>query len=583
MKTPADILTHLNVMVPMSDGVRLAVDVYLPSEAGHFPALLAVSPYGKNSMRPGTRLSQDNHPTVEHGHTEMLIEHGYAVVVGDLRGAGDSEGQFGSIKDPEDCHELIEWVAAQPWCDGNVGMMGISYFAKVQVPTAARRPPHLKAIMPFEPAAPDYYRDVAYHGGLFNKQFIKRFRHGFLAVERREPRSLQMLPPNELKEMVDHIRHRPEYEGDAEIQAVLDDPMLDGTMFDLLLHPEDDELYRMLSWEDQAEKIDIPCYLGMWGNVNVVDAFGAPRIFSKLGSRRKKLIIGPPVWPDRPYWQFGDEIRRWYGRWLKGEENGIEDEAPVRIFVTGENKWRSASDYPLPDTRWTPFYLHGDGWFHEYPPTESSDGTDFRYEPSRHASAFFESSVLVEDTEIIGPIAAYLHASSSVDDASWVVSLYDVFPDGRKFFLTRGWLKASHRALDAARSTPWRPYHTHRKPTPIQPGAVEEYAIEVMPIAHMFRAGHRLGIEISGDEHSLVDGGRGWLASLLPTERELIDELMFQRFHTPHAMDRRPKTLTVHHGADYPSYVLLPVTGGNVVGTSTFMRIQDRRPPEWLS
>lgn len=564
----------------MSDGVHLAVDVYLPRGGGRYPALLAASAYGKDSMGPGLPLSPDNLPGVEHGHPEFLTRNGYALVVADLRGSGDSEGEMSVISEGDDCAQLVDWMARQEWCDGSVGMMGISWFARLQVPTAIRRPPALKAIMPFEPAVADFYRDGAYHGGLLNKQFLSRFHSSVKALEQ-EPVTPMMLSPAELAERIAHIRELPEYHGDGEVQAVLDDPMRNPQMFDILLHPEDGDFYRLGSWEDASEQIDIPTYIGAWGNVNVVDAFGAFRVFNKLTSAHKKLIIGPPVFPDRPYWQYGNEILRWYGRWLKGERNGIEDEPPIRIFVTGENTWRHANQWPLTGTRWTPFYLQPGGWVHEYPPTEADSSTSYRYEQDAHHSAFFQSSTLVEDTDVIGPLAFHLHAACTVDDTAWIVSLYDVFPDGRRFFLTRGWLKASHRALDTERSRPWQPYHPHRHPSPIEPGAVHEYAIEMMPIAHRFQAGHRLGIEISSDENGLVEGGRGWLASLAPVDEPLIDELCLTRLHTPHAVDRRPKTLTVYHDAGRASHLLAPITGGNVVGTSNFLR-PDPGIPTWL-
>jgi len=578
----SEIAARHNVMVPMRDGVHLAVDIYAPGTDGRYPALLAVSPYGKSGMHPGQAVSPDVHPTVEQGHTERLLELGYVHVVGDLRGTGKSEGDFSATNNADDCYDLVEWIARQQWSDGNVGMTGISYFARVQVSTASKRPPHLKAIMPFEPVGADFYRDFAYHGGLLNRQFLTSFHSYVQTPPGHEPFSLSEYSKAELKERVASIRRLPEFDGDEELQAILDDPMRNPSMFDLMLHPEDQDLYRALSWDDDCQDVEIPCYFGMWGNHNMVDAFSGPRAFNDVASDHKKLIFGPPVFPDRPYWQYSDEVRRWYGQWLKGEAHGIEDEPPIRIFVTGENKWKYATEWPLAETRWTRFYLQPDNWIHEYPPRAKASNSRFQYEPGKHGSLFCESATLIEDTEVVGPLSFYLHGASSVDGASWIVTLYDVSPDGHKYFLTRGWLKAAHRSLDLTRSTHWRPYHSHRDPTPIEPGVVYDYAIELMPIAHLFHAGHRLGIEISGDEHALIERGRGWLASLVPTERKLIDELMLERFHTPHAVDRRPKTLTVYHDADHASYLLAPVTSGNVLGTSSFLRPNGGDVPRWL-
>ncbi|MFQ5667330.1 MAG: CocE/NonD family hydrolase [Candidatus Binatia bacterium] len=566
------ILADRDVKVPMRDGIALAVDVYRPNRTGRFPALLSVSAYGKDIMGPGVRLTTEVPATVESGHTERLVENGYVHVIGDVRGVGKSEGRYmmWGVAEQADCYDLIEWIAQQPWCDGNVGMMGISYFAMLQVPAAARRPPHLKAILPFEPAGADLYRDWFYPGGILNKFTVAWA--PFVVAPDLSPLALDEFGPEEIDEKVRRLRELPEYQEDAEVQAILENPRRNPILFDALVRPEDGAFYRERSSSSYYDQVDLPAYFGsVWG-VSLIDLLGAVHGFEGVRSRQKKLIIGPPVFPDRPHWQFHDQILQWYGHWLKGEATGVLEEPPIRLFVMGANTWRGAQTWPLEGTRWTRFYLRADRWLHEYPPIGEDGSTCFEYDPRGHTSVFLQSSVLIEDTEVTGPVAAYFAAACSVDDTAWVVSLYDVFPDGTPYFLSRGWLKASHREVDEERSAPWRPYHPHRNPQPLERGRIERYAIEMMPIANVFKAGHRIGLEIACDDRSLVARGRGWLTSLFPDARQTVGEMVMQRFYCQLTVDQRPKTLAIHHDLENASYLLLPVVDGNVFGTSSWMR-----------
>lgn len=564
-----------DIMVPMRDGVKLAMDLYRPEQEGKYPALLSVSGYGKDIMGPGIRLSTEVPPTVESGHTERLVENGYVHVIGDVRGVGTSEGRYNmwGPEEQRDCYDLIEWIAQQPWCDGNVGMMGISYFAMLQVPAAAMRPPHLRAILPFEPAGADIYRDWFYPGGILNK-FTVAWGPLVVTTELAASLSLDEFTAEEVQKKVETLQALPEYQDDPDIQEILAEPNKNPMMFDALLHPEDGEFYWERSSSTHYDQVELPTYFGSFWCIGLIDLLGAVHGFQQVQSKHKKLIIGPPVFPDRPHWQFHDEILRWYGRWLKEESTGIEEEPPVRLFVMGANKWREAQEWPVEGTRFMKFYLHEDRWLNEYPTIGEQQSTSFDYDPQGHTSLFFDSSVLIEDTEVTGPLSFFLSAACSVDDTAWVVSLYDVFPDGRRHFLSRGWLKASHRELDAERTTSWQPYHTHRNPQPLEPDQVYDYAIEMMPIANVFRAGHRIGLEIACDDRALVEGGRGWLSSLFPSDpdRATVDEIMMQKFYCQLAVDSRPKRLTIHHEENHSSYLLLPILEGNVLGTSSWMR-----------
>jgi len=231
----------------------------------------------------------------------------------------------------------------------------------------------------------------------------------------------------------------------------------------------------------------------------------------------KKLLITGPAHLERPFHSFHDEILRWYDHWLKGKNTGVLDEPPVKVWVMGENKWRYGKDWPLPETQWSRLYLHSWGrlkpepyvpgarnarlepdTFVQMPPTQTNEIQRLRY----------MTDPLPEDTLVIGPLALNLYAAIDQDDTNWIVILKDVGPDVSvrtarpgevdvpadlpERELTRGWLKASHRAV-------WRPWHplTRAAQKPVEPGKIEEYRIEILSTGNLFKAGHRICIDIT--------------------------------------------------------------------------------------
>ena len=225
------------------------------------------------------------------------------------------------------------------------------------------------------------------------------------------------------------------------------------------------------------------------------------------------------------------------------------EEPPVRLFVMGANKWRTATDWPLPETKWTPFYLHANGLLseHEFWPNEGcSSFEDNPFNP--RGSLEFLSPPMVEETEVIGPIALTLYASTTDDEVLWFVSLWDVDKDGGESFLTRGWLRGSQRAIDLGRSTPWEPYHPHTKRAPLKPGEVYEFNMKIVQTANLFKQGHRIKLKLSG-----------------------VDDETPKNFLEGHAQGhvwrQKPSWITVYHDADHPSCLLLPITDGNIIGT----------------
>ncbi|RJR40088.1 MAG: hydrolase, partial [Desulfobacteraceae bacterium] len=234
--------------------------------------------------------------------------------------------------------------------------------------------------------------------------------------------------------------------------------------------------------------------------------------------------------------------------WLKGIENGIMEEDPIKLFVVGTGEWKTAREWPLPETRWTPFYLHEDGLLseHEFWPNEGA--STFEDSPYNRGSLTFLSPPLVEKTEVIGPMVLNLYASTTDTEVLWFISFLDIDPSGKEKLLTRGWLRGSQRRIDPELSKPWLPYHVHTRREPLTPNEVYEFNIEIRPYGILFEPGHRIGIRIK-----CVD------------DEEPISSL--EGHSVGHLWRNNVARITVQHNDQYPSHLLLPVTKGNILET----------------
>jgi predicted acyl esterase len=552
------IVAERDVFVPVSDGVSINVDVFRPDSDGKFPALLSMSPYNKEAQSdriwPGsssaTFVRGAINTLIEAGNTDFFVRRGYVHIIGSARGTGKSGGayRFMCSKEIRDIYDIVEWAAAQPWCNGNVGMLGVSYFAWNQQPAAALKPPHLKAIFPIF-AATDFYRDAWYHGGILNTVFF----NFLLSLQALDLNAQDIVAREELgddafKEAVARALADRDICANPELAEALANPdgLGNASRVDVLLHPTDGPYW----WERSVvdyDAITIPTYVGAGWYTYYLHLPGAFRSWANLKTP-KKMVIGPPIPFDRPFYQYHWEILRWYDHWLKGIDTGIMDEPAVKIWVMGANEWKIADDWPVPGTRWIPFSLHHNGILSEIEPWPDALSDSFDYSPSKRGSLEYLSPPLVENTEVVGPIALNLYASARTTDVNFFISLWDVDPEGNEAFLTRGWLKGSHREVDPTRSKPWQPFHPHTNPQPLVPGQVYQFAIEVVPTANLFKRGHRICLKIScaDDEQP-------------KTPREV--------FHLGHLWSQTPTTVTIYHDADRPSYLLLPITGGNIFGT----------------
>lgn len=570
----AAIVSERDIEVTMRDGARLVVDVYRLDALGPFPALVAFGLHTKEIQGPDYPSDSLTQPSwsslwvghMEAGDTRFFVTRGYVHVVASPRGFGKSDGEGSRAWDS---YDLIEWAAAQEWCDGGVGMVGIGAFAAEQIYAAKQQPPHLKCVFPYD--ARGAYGPLGgfredYPGGVLN---LFRYTQDHFSGRHHARGRPGALPP-EREALLEAALANPDYRMYPHLLHVLTMrgqhmPMV----FDMLLDPFEAE-GAVEAAEKAIAQIEVPAYVGAgwYGYTYKMHLLGALNHYALLkGSKR--LVLTGPSHLERPVRALRNEMLAWCDHWLKGLDTGLSAEPPVKYWLMGANEWRTAPDWPLPGTIWTKLYLRS--WerlsetalepsssdafqapdaFVQMPPTQTN----------RIASLRYLTDPLPRDTEIAGPIALTLFASIDQEDTNWIVILKDVGPDvsvrtareGEREIagdlpereLTRGWLRASHRALDESRTTPWRPWHklTRAAHAPVAPGEIVEYRIEILPTANLFRAGHRIAIEICSAD--------------LPTGVSGMTNVEYIPYHLSSS---RTVLHKIHHDLDHPSHLLLPV------------------------
>jgi predicted acyl esterase len=453
----------------LPDGTELAYDVLRPAgTAGQkFPALLSWSPYTRQLQYTLAPNGQN-----EAGLPEFWVPRGYVQVIVDVRGSNDSDGawdHWGPIEQA-DLKETIEFIAQQPWCNGKVGMVGCSYFAMSQLLAAEDHAEGLTAIFPYD-AMTDLYRDAYYRGGIAGNWGRFWFQ------------SLQFLnhTGGRVKDLSGFKKHFDTYLSGAE--------------------PLDGDYYWERSTGPRLDRVEIPTYFGCdWKffGLHLRGSFsgweGIPQ------TTAKKMMIGPTPQPRRPWGAYHEEALRWYDHHLKGMDSGVWEGAPINLFIQGEDTWRGEHEWPLARTEWTDLYLDGETLTGNPGPTGERSYTMLpgttaakRGEPR----LIWKTEPMTKPTEITGPMVFHLVAASDQDDTDWFVFVKDEAPEGSSTVLTRGFLKASHRSLDAAKSKPHQPWHPHNRVDPVTPGDPIEYAIEIVPTCNVFAPGHRLVLELS--------------------------------------------------------------------------------------
>jgi len=545
------VIIERDVRIPVRKGVMLDSDVFRPDGAGKFPALLAVHAYPKpvQSMELMPIGFSYARGFMETGDFNFYCRRGYAMVVINVAGTGNSDGIFdnNSKQTTDDIVAAIQWAAKQKWCDGNVGMTGVSHFARVAKRVAAVNPPHLKCI--FAPYGwTDSYRDLYYHGGIFNFGFMEHW----LTARGQFFKTKHTLPARMGKKAYEQA-----------IAAALADPEISAWPYlvQALQNPEKganavacEAILNNLYTDYHKERtVDyaatrIPAYMGGDWGLYGLHFPGDIRAFENWKGP-KKLTIGPPVYLDRPLYQYDYESLRWFDHWLKGIDTGMVNEPRVKLFIVGSDEWKTGNEWPLPETRWTPFYLHKNGLLAEHEFFPDDGVSSFEDSPFHHGSVVWKTPPMVENTEICGPIVANVYGSTTDTDILWFASVIHIDKTGAERLLTRGWLRGSQRALDAKKSTPWQPVHLHTRREPLKAGQVYEFSIEIRPYGILLKAGERLALRLK------------------VTDSDESPKDTMEAVGMGHVFRRRAAHVTVHHNAQYPSHLLLPITKGNVVGT----------------
>ncbi|MFE0678490.1 CocE/NonD family hydrolase [Streptomyces sp. NPDC058867] len=528
------ITCEYDVSIPVRDGVVLKADVYRPDAPGKYPVIMGLAPFPRqdNAMfgvddqgGTGTRLQLFEQP-----NPEFWIPRGYVYVTVSPRGFHGSGGAAAVMdaQEAQDFHDAIEWAAVQSWSDGSIGLLGISYYAFSQYKTAALRPPHLKAIIPWEGLA-DSYRDIAYRGGipsLFGLSF------GVLV-------DVQMQQKSER----------------------------DGYLRMVRKHPLRDQLWADRSSPPDLESIEVPML--SVGNLNDIDLHlrGNVEAFQAASSPHKRLRLYSGTHWGSAYQPWALRVMlRFFDHWLKGRDTGLEKEPAVDVELrTGPGSFTHVygDAWPLPQTRWTRLHLNaGTRTLHSGEATQEQAvklGWGRTGGISRQVS--FRTAPLPEDVAIAGPLSCRLWVSSTTRDTDITVEVRDLDERGEStmfaYYLhgakdqpvTRGWLRASHRALDPERTLPHRPYHPHTVNEWLTPGKPVPLDIEIWPTSMLFKAGHRIELTVHAGRH-LRSGETVLTPRRLPVPVRVPAYQTFTRYNG---------RTTVHTGGVHACWLDLPV------------------------
>ena len=556
-----------DVRVKMRDGITLSVDVYRPDSPGRFPAILIRTPYNNNTEQ-----------AVAQG--KWFAERGYVLVQADVRGKFDSLGDFYPFRnEPNDGFDTDEWIGSQPWFNGKLGTLGGSYVGFTQWSQAIRGSRYLTAMAPTV-TTPDIYGNWIYTNGALNYAFALSW--GAVSIDGRVAQFTQAY------DWTNVYRHLP----------IVDAPSAAGHRAphyrDWVRHASRDSLWSTLSHEDKYNVIEVPIFtVEGWYDIFLRGALQdhvAVRQKGKTETARtgKRIMIGPWVHStgrrnNVPAGQavppgatdFGPSAEvdlqrvylRWFDYWLKGMQNGVMQEPPVKIFVMGENYWRHEQEWPLARTQYTKYYLSSAGRANSLdgngtlstslPAAGTSDTNTFTYDPAnpvptlggnvccaqqvpsgpwdqraaerRNDVLVFTSEPLSEPLEVTGPITMTLYAATTARDTDWTAKLVDVAPDGFARNVQDGIVRARYRE------------GTNRPANLLEPGRVYEYTIDMWSTSNTFLLGHRIRLEVSSSNFPRFDRN-------LNTGD---DPATGTRMQTAQQ--------TVYHNAKYPSHVVLPV------------------------
>jgi putative CocE/NonD family hydrolase len=560
---PAGVKVETNVLVPMRDGVRLAADIYRPDREGKFPVLLSRTPYNKDGQR---------------ALAAYFAQNGYAAVVMDSRGLYASHGQWHPyVDEAQDGFDTQQWVGQQPWSDGKIGMFGTSYPGFTQLLPAPYRSAFVKAIMPVA-AQSDNYGAIWSTNGIYHLALALSWGPQQQAIAEEKPRPapswvrvMNYLP---LKSVMDMIGVYSQF------------------VEDTMTHENYDDFWRKMSIRDKYTEMDVPAFhiTGWYDDLTheTIQNFTQMRKQSRseYARRWQKLLIGPwghGIRTDPKYGEmdFGPQMTtdsralhlHWYDYHLKGVQNGLDQEAPIRIYVMGENVWRDEQEWPLARAKATHFFLHsngsantrmGDGKLNDKTPAaEPSD--KYVYDPRFPAptygghgsggggitpdSAFsingpmdqrsiqqrndvlvYSTDALTDDVEVTGEIDLNLFFSTDVRDTDFFATISDVYPDGHAVLITEGGVRARFR-------------ESFEKPTLLTPNEVYKINIPIWETSNVFKKGHRIRLHVTSSNFPRFNRN-------LNSGKPMAEET---------EQDIRVANQIVLHDAAHPSELVLPV------------------------
>jgi len=557
-REPYDVVCEPNVTMKTRDGVALNADIYRPRGDGKFPVILRRTPYGKGPAAPEGMLT---------------AARGYIYIAQDVRGRETSGGEWYPFKhEAEDGYDAVEWAAALPHSNGKVGMISASYEGITQLYAAMAQPPHL--VCTYTGVCPsDIYRQLVYNEGAFMLALAQAW-SGALSVNEFNRR----VAPAANAEYWAKQRPLAEF-------PLIQVPAKDGVgqyYYDWLKHPAYDDYWKALSFEQNYEKIKVPVM--HWGGWYDVFAVGTLRNYTGLKQRAgseearrgQRLVMLPgghagfvrkiadvDFGADSVF-QLWPHAMRWFDWHLKGDDDGISREKPVRLFIMGENVWRDEDDWPLARAVTTRYYLHsggrantakGDGSLTtEAPQEEPAD--KFVYDPANPVPTLggatlgitapppgpadqsplanrtdilaYTTPAFKQPIEITGPLSLEAYVSSSAEDTDLIGRLIDVAPDGKAILLTEGVLRLRYR-------------DSFEKPALMVPGTIYRVTLDLWATANVFLTGHRLRLEITSSSFPRYDRHPNHGGDLAGETKPV------------------PATNVIYHDRAHPTALLLPV------------------------
>jgi uncharacterized protein len=559
-----DILIDNLVAIRMRDGVTLYADVYRPVGDGRFPVLISRTPY-----------STERFPTA-YDAAVYFAQRGYVYVFQDVRGRHESEGTWMPFfSNEKDGYDTIEWAAKQKWSDGRVAMQGGSYLGQNQWRAAQAAPPALVTIFPMVASTSIYHDWMTLNGG-----WRLSFNFGWGPV-RQESRIMQNPGPHTIDGL--HAIHYDDVQKHLPLNTMQQRVGRHAKFYDdWLAHPDYDDYWKPLNAEEVFDKVTIPVHtFGGWFDIFSQGTLrGYVGMSHKGGSEKARtgsnLVIGP--WGHGPSQKFGaidfgptanvDPLPlqlRWYDYWLKGIDNGLASEPPVKLFVMGRNQWAYEREYPIARTQYRPFYFNsngqantaaGDGRLSWTKPADVSIADRFKYDPANPVPSLggnnccgtptptgpqdqrpiekrpdvlvYTSDVLQEELEVTGPVKVVLFASTDAVDTDFAAKLVDVYPDGTSYNMAEGIVRARYR-------------ESLSKPTLLKPGQVYRFDIDLVGTSVAFLKGHRVRVQITSSHFPQFDRNPNTGA----------------KFGT--SAEVKAAEQSVYHDAERASHILLPV------------------------